>query len=98
MKPNRKWTSPKVDRFNGLLVSNENVCWPTDEMTFQTEFCSLEERQEILRDLSQRDFTRQGYDRSIRVQRYSLADSDVFNWNFELVGNSDGNAAFCSTI
>ena len=78
MRPNRKWTKPKHESTHivGLQVSNENACLPNEgDIRFQADFCNDSERKHILQDIEKEEFKREGYDRRIRVQRYTFSGS-----------------------
>jgi hypothetical protein len=77
LKSNRQWTQATAEGLTGLQMSNENACLPATGMKFWPAFCSdAGERQQILRDIAQREFVKEGFDRRIRVQKYSISDHD----------------------
>lgn len=76
----RQWTRAKKETANvaHLQVSNESVCLPREsDIHFRREICGELERRHILNDIEQEgEFVREGFDRSIRVKKYSLGNSN----------------------
>ena len=79
-QPRRKWTKAKREFADiaGLLVSNANVCLPAPgDILYQADFCSDDERRQLLQEIQDREFLVAGFDRRIGVQKYALQDENA---------------------